>query len=148
LRFAPPRDQPGPLEHFRCCETAGRLISNGSRPRKDTAIDSALRAAIEEHHVVDISTHGRKSGATRCIEIRLWHADGRNRPCKRSWYANLRANPQLTLHVKRGAEGDLEMRARPITDTGQRRKVLSRIASPNELDAWIEGSPLVELTEV
>jgi hypothetical protein len=29
------------------------------------------------------------------------------------------------------------MTARPITDTGQRRKVLSRIASPNELDAWI-----------
>jgi hypothetical protein len=32
---------------------------------------SALRAAIEEHRVVDISTHGRKSGATRRIEIRL-----------------------------------------------------------------------------
>jgi hypothetical protein len=40
------------------------------------------------------------------------------------------------------------MTTRPITDPGQRRKVLSRIASPNELDAWIEGSPLVELTEV
>jgi hypothetical protein len=40
-------------------------------------MDSALRAAIEEHHGVDISTHGRKSGATRRIEIRLWHADGR-----------------------------------------------------------------------
>jgi hypothetical protein len=40
-------------------------------------MDSALRAAIEEHRVVDISTHGRKSGATRRIEIRLWHADGR-----------------------------------------------------------------------
>jgi hypothetical protein len=29
------------------------------------------------------------------------------------------------------------MTARPITDTGERRKVLSRIALPNELDAWI-----------
>jgi deazaflavin-dependent oxidoreductase (nitroreductase family) len=84
-------------------------------------MDSALRAAIEEHPVVDISTHGRKSGATRRIEIRLWHADGRiflsGRPGKRSWYANLRANPQLALHVKSGAEGDLEMTAPPITDT-------------------------------
>jgi hypothetical protein len=35
-----------------------------------------LSAAIEAHPVVDISTHGRKSGATRRIEIRLWHADG------------------------------------------------------------------------
>ena len=88
----------------------------------------------------------------RRIESRLCHADGRivlsGRPGKRSWCANLRANPQLTLHVKSGAEGDLEMTARPITDTGEPRKVLSRIASPNELDAWIEGSPLVELTEV
>jgi deazaflavin-dependent oxidoreductase (nitroreductase family) len=68
-------------------------------------VDSALHAAIEEHPVVDISTHGRKSGATRRIEIRLWHADGRiflsGRPGKRSWCANLRANPQLTLRVKR-----------------------------------------------
>jgi hypothetical protein len=47
-----------------------------------------------------------------------------------------------------GAEGDVEMTAPPITDTGERREVLSRIASPNEPDAWIEGSPLVELTEV
>ena len=49
--------------------------------------------------VVDISTHGPKSGATRRIEIRLLHADGRiflsGRPGGRSWYANLRANPQL-----------------------------------------------------
>ena len=50
------------------------------------------------------------------------------------WYANLRANPQLTLHVKSDAEDDLEMMA-PITDTGERREMLSRIASPNELDA-------------
>ena len=67
------------------------------------------------------------------------------RRCKRSWYANLRANPQLTLHVKSGAEGEVEVTAPPITDTGERR---ARIASPDELDAWIEGSPLVELTEV
>jgi hypothetical protein len=40
-------------------------------------MDSALRAAIEEHPDVDISTHGRKSGSARRIEIRLWHADGR-----------------------------------------------------------------------
>jgi hypothetical protein len=91
-------------------------------------------------------------GPTRRIEIRLWHADGRiflsGRPGKRSWYAKLRANPQLNLHVKSGAEGDLEMTAPPITDTGERREMLSRIASPNDLDAWIEGSPLVELPGV
>jgi hypothetical protein len=40
-------------------------------------MDSALRAAIEEHPFVDISSHGRKSGAARRIEIRFWHAYGR-----------------------------------------------------------------------
>jgi hypothetical protein len=50
--------------------------------------------------------------------------------------------------VNRGAEGDVKITERPITDTGERRVVLSRIASPNELDGWIEGSPLVALTEV
>jgi hypothetical protein len=44
--------------------------------------------------------------------------------------------------------GDVEMTARPITNTGERLKVLSRIASPNKLDARIEGSPLIELTQV
>jgi hypothetical protein len=51
-------------------------------------MDSARRAAINEHPVVDLSTHGPKSGATRRIEIRLWHAAGRiflsGRPGKRS----------------------------------------------------------------
>jgi hypothetical protein len=42
--------------------------------------------------------------------------------------------------VKSGAEGDPEMTAPPITDTGERREILSPIASPNELDAWIEGA--------
>jgi hypothetical protein len=119
-------------------------------PRKDRDRLS-FRAAIEDHPVVDISRHGRESGANRRIEIRLRHADGRilfqRSPGQRSWYANLRTNPQLTPHVKRGTEGDLEMTARPITDTAS-DAVLSRIASPNELDAWIEGSPLVELTKV
>jgi hypothetical protein len=69
-------------------------------------------------------------------------------PGKRCRYANLRANPQLTLHVRSRAEGNVEMTARAIIDTGERREVLSPIASPNELEAWIEGSPLVELIEV
>jgi hypothetical protein len=50
--------------------------------------------------------------------------------------------------VRSGAEGNVEMTARAIIDTGERSEVLSPIASPNELEAWIEGSPLVELIEV
>jgi hypothetical protein len=109
---------------------------------QDTGMDSALRAAIEERPVVNISTHGCKSGAPRRIEIRIRHADARisqRSPGQALLYANLRANPQLTLD-----------RAREATDhdTAEQREVLSRIASPNDLDAWIEGSPLVQLTEV
>jgi F420H(2)-dependent quinone reductase len=121
-------------------------------PQKGHLHGLSSSRAINEHSVVDISTHGPKSGATRRIEIRLWHADGRiflsGRPGKRSWYANLRANPSADRareERRRGRRGD---DSAADHRHGERREMLSRIASPNELDAWIEGSPLVELTEV
>jgi deazaflavin-dependent oxidoreductase (nitroreductase family) len=108
--------------------------------------------AINEHSVVDISTHGPKSGATRRIEIRLWHADGRiflsGRPGKRSWYANLRANPQLTVHVKSGAEGDVEMTARPITDRASDARCCRASRRRTSSTRGSRARPLVELTEV
>jgi hypothetical protein len=74
-------------------------------------MDSPLRAAIEEHPVVDISTHGPKSGATRRIEIRLWHADRRilfsGRPGKRSWYARRKrtCTPPAAARTRSGDTG-------------------------------------------
>ena len=115
-------------------------------------MDPALRAAIEEHPVVDITTHGRQSGAARRIEIRLWLADGRiylsGRPGKRSWYANLLADPHFVFHLKRSPVADLPATARPITDVEERRRVLAAVAANwgYDLGLMVASAPLVEVT--
>jgi deazaflavin-dependent oxidoreductase (nitroreductase family) len=114
-------------------------------------VDAAIRAALEADPLVDISTRGRKSGEARRIEIPLRLREGRifisGRPGKRSWYANILANPDVTIHVKRGATADVHMRGRAITDPAEKRTVLALFTPPAALGAWVEGSPLVELTE-
>lgn len=113
-------------------------------------MDAAILAAIEADPVVDITTTGRTSGDARRIEIRLRVLDGRiylsGRPGRRSWYANLIANPSLTLHVKRGATADLPMRARVIRDQAERRAVFAR-TNPEDTEDWVTGAPLAEITE-
>ena len=77
---------------------------------------------------VDITTLGRKSGEPRRIEIWSHYIHGRliiaSSPGKRSWYANLVANPHFTYHVKGQSHGDLPAVARPITDENERREIL------------------------
>jgi deazaflavin-dependent oxidoreductase (nitroreductase family) len=114
-------------------------------------VDAAVRAALEADPLVDITTRGRKSGEARRIEMPLRLREGRifisGRPGKRSWYANILANPDVTIHVKRGATADVLVHGRAITDPAEKRVVLALFTSPDALDAWVEGSPLVELTE-
>jgi deazaflavin-dependent oxidoreductase (nitroreductase family) len=100
---------------------------------------------------VDITTQGRRSGKPKRLEIWTWIADGRvyltGSPGRRDWYANLKANSRLVLHVKRGCPVDLPARARPIEDEPERREVFERLLSSTryDLEAWIERSPLAEL---
>jgi deazaflavin-dependent oxidoreductase (nitroreductase family) len=105
--------------------------------------------------VVDITTTGRKSGQERRIEIVMHNIDGRlyisGQPSRnrRSWLANLDANPKFTLHVKRGARADLPATAREITDPTERRQVLEEVAKHwkrDDVDTMVEYSPLIEVT--
>ena len=70
-------------------------------------------------------------------------------PGSRDWYANLVANPQFTFHIKQSAQADLTARAASIRDQDQRRDIISRIhqkiGGNRDLEAWVEGSPLVEV---
>ena len=82
-------------------------------------MDDTITAALEAGGVVDITTTGRKSGAPRRIEIYFHHFDGdyyiTGRPgFKRDWLANLAADPDFTLHLKRGVRADLPAAATPI----------------------------------
>ena len=119
-------------------------------------LDDKVRDALSRPvTVVDISTTGRKSGQERRVEIVMHNIDGRlyisGQPSRRrrSWLANLDANPKFTLHVKRGARADLPATAREITDLSERRQVLEHVArnwKRDDVDVMVEFSPLIEVT--
>jgi len=121
-------------------------------------MDDQIARALAADRVIDITTIGRLSGEPRRIEIWFHRSEGRyyitgtpGRP--RSWYANLVAHPDFTLHLKESATADLPATARPITEPAERAAVFARILEPlaqltsspgKEPAVWIAESPLVE----
>ncbi len=117
--------------------------------------------ALENGGVVDITTSGRTTGLPRRIEIFFHQLDGgyfiTGRPGrKRDWLANMAANPEFTLHLKRGVQADLAATATPITDPDERAAILFRILTESwkttpeqaksDLPAWIEKAPLIRFS--
>ncbi len=116
-------------------------------------MDSEIELALKNDHLIDITTIGRKTGKPQTLELAFHNFDGdlyiSGRPGKRDWYANLVANPQFTFHLKQSTKADLPATAIPITDPTTRRQVLSKVVTvwnrQDELDAFVEGSPLVKV---
>lgn len=118
-----------------------------------------IRQILKTDEVVDITTTGRKSGDARRIEIRLHALDGKlyitGRPGRpRSWYANMVATPEFTLHLKQELKHDVPSKAVPITEDGARRQVFESMLAQEEsmahvdVDEWTKVSPLVEVVPV
>ena len=111
--------------------------------------------ALQTDRIVDITTKGRKTGQARRIEIGIWPlSDGfaiSGRPGRpRGWYANLRANPDFTVHLKQSIQADLPAKAIPVTSSADRRRIISEIAQRRtgqqmDVEAWVAGSPLVRV---
>ena len=118
------------------------------------AVDDRVRRALERGHRIDITTTGRKSGRPRRVELVFHNIDGRifisGRPgFRRGWIANLRANPEMTFHLKGPiAQADLPAHGRVILDREERAQVLVPIAAGwgYELALMVESAPLVEVT--
>jgi deazaflavin-dependent oxidoreductase (nitroreductase family) len=120
------------------------------------AMNDSARRALSQGGVIDITTTGRKTGQPRRIEIVFHVIDGRiyvsgqpNPARRRSWLANLEANPRFTFHLKRGVVADLPATARVITDPAERREILAHVArawNRTDLDNMIAHSPLVEVS--
>lgn len=116
-------------------------------------MEEEIQRALAQDRVIDITTTGRQSGQPRRIEIWFYRWNGRyyltGLPGKRDWYANLRAHPDFTFHLKRSAQADLPARARPILDEAERREVLTGILQnldrSEDLAEWAADSPLVEV---
>jgi deazaflavin-dependent oxidoreductase (nitroreductase family) len=110
---------------------------------------------------IDITTLGARSGIPRRIEVWLHRVDGRwyltGMPRPRSWYANVRAHPRFTVHLKHGVTADLPATAAPVTELTRRRvitavldlqnrpDIAARVSRRQELDDWLARSPLVEI---
>ena len=110
-----------------------------------------VRNALAKDRTIDITTTGRTSGLPRRIETWFYRVDDQiyltGSPGRRDWYANLLATPDFIFHLKQSAEADLPARATPITDPADRcmifRRILSDLDGTEDLEAWLEGSPLV-----
>src|SRR4051794_15818424 len=112
-----------------------------------------IQNALAEDRTIDITTMGRKSNRSHRMETWLFRANGKHfltgSPGRRDWYANLLATPEFTLHLKQSATADLPARATPITNEAERRAIFTEILSDldalPDLDAWMSGSPLMEI---
>ena len=116
-------------------------------------IDPELVALLSAVETVEISTRGRSSGRLRRIEIWMYEIDGRyfitGTPGPRDWYANVLAEPILTLHLP--GQIDLEATAIPMNDSIVRRAVFTAdktwwYRSQTSVDDLVANSPMVELT--
>jgi deazaflavin-dependent oxidoreductase (nitroreductase family) len=130
------------------------LPAIATQNKGELPMDEKVKLALAQDQVIDITTTGRKSGEKHRIEIWFHNLDGRlfitGTPGKRSWYANLVAHPEFTFHVKRSTQADLPARATAITAEAQRREImrgiLTKLGRPEDLETWVAGSPLVEVT--
>ncbi len=129
------------------------------RVRRALAITPTSTA---RERTIDITTTGARTGKARRIEIWFYRHEGTiylsTTPARRSWYANLLANPRFTVHLTRGVRADLAATAVPVTDPATRRRVFQHfiddlnqpmhagyVTQPQRLEEWMSGSPLVEV---
>ncbi|MEU4475595.1 nitroreductase/quinone reductase family protein [Micromonospora sp. NPDC023888] len=90
-------------------------------------------AAGTRERIVDITTTGRRTGRSHRIEIFFYRANGATYLCSGAgggatgWYANLRANPAFTFHLKNGISADLPAHATTVTDPTERAAVIAAI---------------------
>jgi deazaflavin-dependent oxidoreductase (nitroreductase family) len=131
-------------------------------------VDDAVARALDigpdssaAERTIDITTVGRRTGNPRRIEVWFHRVDGRwyltGVPGPRGWYANLRANPRFTVHLKHGVTADLPATAAPVDEPTRRRVITAVLDLQNRPDVaarvtrrqnpgeWLGGSPLVEI---
>ncbi len=116
-------------------------------------MDSTIEHALKTDSLIDITTTGRKTGEPSKIEIAFHDFAGAlyisGLPGRRDWYANLVAHPQFVFHLKQSTQADIPATATPITDKATRRRVLTKVVAEwnkqDQLEAFVESSPLVEV---
>ncbi|TDI50099.1 MAG: DUF385 domain-containing protein [Acidobacteria bacterium] len=126
-------------------------------------MESAVKEAMDRGGIADITTIGRKTGEERRIEIYFHQFDGAyyltgkpGRP--RDWNANIIANPEFTIHLKKGVTADVEVVGEPEPDRKERAQILRRAlveswgSEPEKAEAslhkWVNTSPFIRFRPV
>lgn len=128
------------------------------------ATSDAIAAALLTDMTIDIVTIGRRSGESRTTEIWFMNLDGRIIICgtpgstnaqrshaPRDWMANLIAQPDFTFRFKESIDVDVAAVARAVTDTSDRRLIMSHPATAwyreqgDTLEQLIDHSPIVDV---
>ncbi len=117
-------------------------------------MNDAIRAALTQGGLIDLTTTGRRTGQPRRVEIVFHAIDGRivisgmPRREKRAWLANIEADPRVTIHLKRDVVADLPGAARVVTDEAERRALLAHVARTwgrDDVEVMLRYSPLIEV---
>jgi deazaflavin-dependent oxidoreductase (nitroreductase family) len=116
-------------------------------------MDDRIRRALSRGHLIDLTTTGRRTGEPRRIELVFHPIDGHvyisGMPgFPRSWLANIKANPAVTVHLKGPVQADLAATAREVTEPTERRRIMERVAANwgrNDVDRMMTASPLIEV---
>ncbi len=127
------------------------------------SMDIAVREAMNRGGIADITTIGRKSGLPRRIEIYFHQFDGdyylTGRPGRRrDWEANIKANSEFTIHLKRGIQADVPVAGEHEPDPDERGRILLRALVENwdsdperakaSLHKWVDGAPFIKFQPV
>lgn len=106
---------------------------------------------LAQHQTIDLTTTGRRSGKPSRIEIWWFHVDGRfvitGTPGVRDWFANVLANPEVTVHV---GGHDISARAHPINDPETRATVFDSphtrwYSTQTQRQRLIDHAPMIEI---
>ncbi|MEX1126740.1 MAG: nitroreductase/quinone reductase family protein [Acidimicrobiia bacterium] len=94
-------------------------------------MDTRVKEAMDRGGLADITTTGRKTGLSRRVEIYFHQFDGdyylTGRPgFKRDWEANIKANAEFTLHLKRGITVDVSVVGETEADREERGAIIFR----------------------
>jgi deazaflavin-dependent oxidoreductase (nitroreductase family) len=126
-------------------------------------MDARVKEALDRGGIADITTTGRKTGLPRRVEIYFHQFDGAyfltGRPgFKRDWEANIRANPEFTLHLKRGITVDVPVVGETEGDPETRGAIIFRALTESwaseperaraHLDYYVDTAPFIRFRPV
>lgn len=129
------------------------------------ALAPEVKDALARDRTVDIITTGAKTGRKRTTEIWFTRVDqriilcgtpsaagdGRGEWKRRNWLANLRAHPHFVFRLKESVQVELEARAVEVTDSADRRYIMSAPGTrwyreqAGSIELLIAQSPIVEV---